>query len=124
VSEGVFAVCTCNQWRNCGFTGGKIIHTAPRRNDSFHGHDIFIFHSTQKKTSSCNMRSLFTLATSGIFPFFFWLDGLRASSYIVFHHSNLVQMNFPCPLVILRHWRDLGATLKHNKREKRQLHKV
>jgi hypothetical protein len=29
-----------------------------------------------------------------------------------------VQINFPYPLVILRHWRDLDATLKHNKREK------
>jgi hypothetical protein len=28
-------------------------------------------------------------------------------------------MNFPCPLVILRHWRDLDATLKHTKREKK-----
>jgi hypothetical protein len=52
------------------------------------------------------------------FSRFFWLDSLGESSYIVFHHSNLVQMNFPCPLVILRHWRDLDATLKHNKREK------
>jgi hypothetical protein len=32
----VFAACICNQWRNCGFTGGKIIiHTAPRNNDTF-----------------------------------------------------------------------------------------
>jgi hypothetical protein len=58
------------------------------------------------------------------FPVFFWLDSFRASSYIVFHHSDLVQMNFPYPLVILRHWRDLDATLKHNKREKKHLHKV
>jgi hypothetical protein len=43
------------------------------------------------------------------FSCFFWL---RASSYIVSHRSNLVQMNFPCPLVIL----DIDATLKHNKR--------
>jgi hypothetical protein len=45
------------------------------------------------------------------FSCFFWLDSLRASSYIVSHRSNLVQMNFPCPLVIL----DIDATLKHNK---------
>jgi hypothetical protein len=28
-------------------------------------------------------------------------------------------MNFPYPLVILKHWRDLDATLKHIKREKK-----
>ncbi|CAH1377396.1 unnamed protein product [Tenebrio molitor] len=37
------------------------------------------------------------------FHVFFWLNSLRASSYIVFHHSNLVQTNFPYHLVILRH---------------------
>jgi hypothetical protein len=58
------------------------------------------------------------------FPVFFWLDSLRASSCIVFLHSNLVQMNFPYPLVILRHWGDLDATFKHNKIKKRHLHKV
>jgi hypothetical protein len=59
------------------------------------------------------------------FHVFFWLHSLRAFSYIVFHHSNLVQMNFPNPLVILKHWRDLDATLKHNGRgKKRHLHKV
>jgi hypothetical protein len=67
--------------------------------------------------------SLFTLATSGIFPFF--LAGQPQGVLLHrFPPRNLVQMNFPCPLVILRHWRDLDATLKHNKREKRHLHKV
>jgi hypothetical protein len=50
---------------------------------------------------------LFTLATSGIFP----LSLARKP----------MQMNFPCPLVILRHWRDLET---QQERKKRQLHKV
>jgi hypothetical protein len=48
------------------------------------------------------------------FSRFFLLDSLRASSCIVSHQSNLVQMNFPCPLVILH----IDATLKHNKRKR------
>jgi hypothetical protein len=49
------------------------------------------------------------------FSRFFWLDSHRASSYIVFHHSNLVQMNFPCSLVVLRHWRDLETQQERKK---------
>jgi hypothetical protein len=62
-----------------------------------------------------NSWSLFTLTSSGVFP----LDSLRASSssYIVFPHSNLVQVNFPYPLVILRHWRDLDATTTREKKK-------
>jgi hypothetical protein len=48
------------------------------------------------------MWSLFTLATSGIFP----LSLARKP----------MQMNFPCPLVILRHWRDLETQQERKKK--------
>jgi hypothetical protein len=74
--------------------------------------------------TGCNRKSAFILvivrfiATSGMFPFFLAREP-QGVLHILFLHSNLLQMNFPYPLVILRHWRDLDAILKHNKRAKK-----
>jgi hypothetical protein len=71
----------------------------------------------EQKIIQKNNWSLFTLTTSGIFAFFLARQP-QGSSKMVSHNSNLVQMNFPYPLVILRHFHDLDATLKHNKKKK------
>jgi hypothetical protein len=73
---------------------------------------------------------MFTLVTCRIFTFFLTPDTLGASSYIVSHHSNFVQINTAnaCSLPFAFSYiyiLDIDATLKHNKREKQgHLHKV
>jgi hypothetical protein len=69
-----------------------------------------------------SFRSLFTLTTSRIFPFFL----SRQPQGVLLHRfpplkpcANEFSLPFSYTKTLARHWRDLDATLKHNKREKK-----